>query len=817
MCGDFKVTINPQIVVDQHPIPAIEELLTRLNNGEKFTKLDLSDAYLQLELDEASKELVVINTPLGLFKYNRMPFGIANAPAIFQRTIDQVLAGVPNCIAYLDDILVTGKDEKEHFETLDRVLSKLADFGLCCNKEKCVFFKDEVLYLGYTINRRGKQPDAQRVEAIRKLPVPKDVKQIEAFIGKVNYYNKFISNFSNLCAPLNRLRQKNVKWNWDESCQRAFESLKERLSEATMLVHFDRTLPIVLATDASSYGLGAVIMHRFPDGTEKPIAHASKSLTAAEKNYSQIEKEALSIIYGVRKFHQYLAGTTFELVTDHQPLLTIFHPKKGIPMATANRLQRWAISLMGYSYTIRYKPTLQHANADALSRLPAGDDDAFVDNESIQVNRIRTQIMEESPVDCVAVRTAVDADPNLRLIRKFVLDKWPNSISKQKDPDIFQYYVIRDSLSVVKGCLLKDTQVIVPKPLRLRVLQMVHRSHLGVVKMKRMARMHCWWPRMELDIEQLAKQCQICATMAVKPKEEFKPWPEPEHVWSRVHMDFLGPLWNSKWLIMIDAKSKFPFVADMGNNTSANKLCEVLEEAIDWLGPPTTLVSDNGPPFTSNEMKVFYNRYGIDHVTTAPYHPASNGIAERFVRSFKEGMTKQQQSGQTNKLQALRNVLRSYRWTPHSTTEVPPAEMLFQRSIRTELARLKPSKQPEQRNRPKFNTQQLVWIMDNRKNKRPDWKPGVIQQKIGSMMYQVRFDDGHMGTKHQNQLRARHQSTNEVLDLDLEFDNWSNRDHKTEVEETSTSQGQQPTTQTQKTPPRYPQRNRKPPNRFSPG
>lgn len=268
ICGDFKVTINSQIVIDQHPIPSVDELLARLNNGEKFTKIDLSDAYLQLELDEGSKQLVVINTPLGLFKYNRMPFGIANAPAIFQRTIDQVLAGVPNCVAYLDDILVTGKDEVEHLKTLDLVLSKLADFGLRCNMDKCVFYKDEVLYLGYVINRFGKQPDPQRVEAIRKLPVPRDIKQIEAFIGKINYYNKFIRNFSNLCAPLNRLRQKDVKWNWDKSCQRAFDTLKEQLSEATMLVHFDMKLPIILATDASSYGIGAVIMHRYADGTE---------------------------------------------------------------------------------------------------------------------------------------------------------------------------------------------------------------------------------------------------------------------------------------------------------------------------------------------------------------------------------------------------------------------------------------------------------------------------------------------------------------------------------------------------------------------
>jgi len=150
------VTINSQIWIDQYPIPSIDELLARLNNGVKFTKLDLSDAYLQIELDDDSKKLVVINTPMGLFRYNRMPFGISNAPAIFQRTIDQVISGIPNSVAYLDDILITGKTEQEHLQTLDMILSRLSEFGFTCNPSKCSFFKDEVTYLGYIIDKNWK-------------------------------------------------------------------------------------------------------------------------------------------------------------------------------------------------------------------------------------------------------------------------------------------------------------------------------------------------------------------------------------------------------------------------------------------------------------------------------------------------------------------------------------------------------------------------------------------------------------------------------------------------------------------------------------
>ncbi|CAF5075213.1 unnamed protein product, partial [Rotaria magnacalcarata] len=259
----------------------------------------------------------------------------------------------------------------------------------------------------------------------------------------------------------------------------------------------------------------------------------------------------------------------------------------------------------------------------------------------------------------------------------------------------------------VNGCLLKDVQVIIPKALQHKILQLLHRAHLGTVKMKQLARGHCWWPQMDKEISSTTNSCHICVTSATMPKEEFKPWPEPSDVWSRVHMDFAGPIWGSKWFIMIDAKSRFPFVADMGSDTTAKALCAVLEQAIDWLGPPETLVSDNGPPFNSYEMKSFYNKYGIQHVTTAPYHPASNGIAERFVRSFKEGMMKEQKTLGTTKNVALRRVLRSYRWTPHTITGISPADMLLQRSIRTELVRLKPKLSKEKCTETKFYTGQL--------------------------------------------------------------------------------------------------------------
>ena len=804
ICGDFKVTINPQMLVDQHPLPSIDELFSRMHNGRRFTKLDLSDAYLQVELDDASKSLTVINTPMGLFRYNRMPFGIANAPALFQNIMDQVVAGIPHCAAYMDDLLLTGPDERTHLQILTQVLTRLSEFGFTCNPTKCVFFATEVSYLGFIIDEHGKRPDPGRVDAIIRMPAPQSVKQLEAFIGKLNYYRQFIHNFADECVPLNRLRHADVEWQWTTACQTAFDTLLRAIADATTLAHFDARLPIILATDASNYGLGAVLLHRYPDRSERPIAHASKTLSAAEQNYSQIEEEALSIIYGVKKFHQYLAGRTFELFTDHQPLLSIFRPDKALPLSSTSRIQRWAIFLMGYQFTIRYKRTHQHANADALSRLPVGPDATFNDDSSLQVHSVCEQLLETSLVDASQIAKATDTDDTMKLVKRFVLTQWPAHASSLPRPDLLPFFHNRQAISETNGCLVKDAQVIVPPSLQDQVLRLLHRSHLGKVKMKQLARNHCWWPGIDRDIDKLTRSCPTCAELQPLPKQQFHSWEEPCTVWSRVHMDFAGPVWGSKWLLIIDAKSKFPMIIDMHDNTTAPHLSQALDHLFDWFGPPQTFVSDNGPPFTSYHMQQFYLRYGITHVTTAPYHPASNGIAERFVRSFKEAMAKAAHTGQTDKAAAVRSFLRAYRWTPHTSTGLAPANMMLQHSVRTDLDRMRPSTPSSPAQQPAFFVGQPVWALQFAGGHRSRWVPAVITRSIGSIVYEVTLSTGQIVKRHANQLRNRSTSASSGIDIDSLPDDLTLPQAAPAVVTTAPS------------PRRNPARQRRPPNRFSP-
>ena len=268
ICGDFCQTINPVSKLDRYPIPKIENLFATLSKGKLFTKLDLSQAYQQLPLEEESKQFVVINTTKGLFRYNRLPFGISSAPGIFQRVIENVLKGTPGVVAYIDDILLTGPTEEAHLQTLEEVLKRLERTGLKAKMSKCQFMESSVSYLGHRIDAEGLHPLPDKVQAIVDAPDPQNVQELKSYLGLLSYYGKFLSNLSSVLAPLYRLLRKDYRWRWSAVERAAFKSSKELLTSSKLLVHYDPRLDLVLACDASAYGVGAVLAHRLPDGTE---------------------------------------------------------------------------------------------------------------------------------------------------------------------------------------------------------------------------------------------------------------------------------------------------------------------------------------------------------------------------------------------------------------------------------------------------------------------------------------------------------------------------------------------------------------------
>ena len=286
LCGDYKVTVNQQIEVEQYPIPTPAELFAAVSGGRQFSRLDLANAYQQMPLEEGSRDMVTVHTHRGLYRFLRLPFGVASAPAIFQQAMEQVLAGLDQVVVYLDDILVTGNSTEEHLERLSEVFKRLEAVGLRLKKEKCEFLLDEVEYLGFKINQHGISPSSAKVEAIMSAPEPKNQTQLRAFLGLVNYHRKFVPDLATLLEPLNTLLRDDQCGHWEHlptAAQCVMSQVKQKLAQAPCLDHFRPELPLVLAADASQYGVGAVLMHRYPDGSERAIAYASRTLSKAEE------------------------------------------------------------------------------------------------------------------------------------------------------------------------------------------------------------------------------------------------------------------------------------------------------------------------------------------------------------------------------------------------------------------------------------------------------------------------------------------------------------------------------------------------------
>ncbi len=758
VCGDYKVTVNPYVKVEQYPIPRQEELFSALNGGKRFTQLDLAEAYLQVELDEESQKLLSINTHKGLFKYKRLPFGVSSAPAIFQKIMDQVVQGLTGVACYLDDIIVTGRTEEEHLKNLRAVLERLKKFGFRLKRRKCNFMMQQVKYLGHIIDSAGIRLSSEKVEAVLKAPRPTNQSELRSFLGGVNYFGKFIGNLSTIEGPLNKLLRNDEEWTWNKEAEKAFETLKSELASMDVLTHFDPNEKVGLACDASSIGIGAVLFHKYKDGTEKPIAYASKSLSNTERNYSQIEREALSIIYGTQKFHQYLFGRRFMLVTDHKPLLAIFGEKKGIPVLAASRLQRWALKLACYSYEIQFKPTAQHGNADCLSRLPCGRDRQFEEQETYEsvVCQLQDQKIQQLPIQAEEIATRTREDADLQKVLQMIK-------TGKKDTSIEEGYQKRmDQLTEHRACILWGSRIVIPKSLRRHILQELHQSHAGMAKMKSLAREYVWWPNCDAEIESEVRRCTICATQSAEPsKAPLHHWEQPKGAWQRIHIDFAGPFASQMWLIVVDAYSKWLEVIPMKNNTTTKATVDTLRLLFAAHGLPIQLVSDNGPQYTSEEFRTFCTRSGIKHTLTAPYHPSSNGEAERCVQTFKKAMEKLLKDGKDVPT-SLATFLLSYRTTPHGTTGKKPSELMGRKNLRTRLDILRERIQEKKWTIPvvskgrtdKFDIGDKIWARNYRAGDR--WVPAVVKKVLGPLTYRLTTCAGNVTWKrHLDQLKRR--------------------------------------------------------------
>jgi len=741
LCGDFKVTLNAHIQSNIHPIPNPTDLLSNLSGATVFSKLDVSQAYNQLPLHADSQKLCVIATHRGLFAFTRLPFGVSSAPAIWQRTIEQILGGIEGVIVYFDDILISGRTQAEHDVRLRQVLARLDRAGLKLKRHKCELYDSKVNYLGFVVSEQGVHTDPAKVAAIVDAAEPADVSQLQSFLGLVNFYSRFIPNSSQLMFPLNQLLQKGVKWEWSEQCKKSFEDIKSVLSSSSVLAHYDPSKPLVLECDASPHGIGACLLQQDSQGNFRPVVYVSRSLAPAERNYSQIEREALAIVFAVKRLKQYLLGRHFTLRTDHKPLVKIFGEHSQLPAVTAARLQRWAVALSEYNYSIQHINGLDNVIADCLSRLPIK---LSAQQERKIVKSIEASSMDpchDIPLNASDVAKASKQDPTLSKVMHYLSTAWPTHIADELQP----YYRMRNELSVESSCIVWGTRVIIPLVFRRLLLDELHSNHLGTSRMKAVARSFFWWPNLDTDIVNLSASCRVCQQQAHMPdKQPVHHWVYPTRPLERVHVDFAECRGNHYFLIS-DAYSKWADVFLMGKNTTTQRTISCLKRFIGCCGIPSTIVSDNGPQFVSSEFATFCAMYGIRHKRTPPYHPASNGQVERLVQELKKYINKSTPTSDMHRLSdVVSDFLFMYRNTPHSASRVTPASLIMKFTPTTRLTFLYPdfagSMQEKQTEpvpvRKSFQPGDHVWIKNHR-DRQTTWVSGTVLSRLGPLAYSV--------------------------------------------------------------------------------
>lgn len=703
--------LNSAIQREHFPLKTVEDVIENMSQAKFFTKLDAVSGFWQIQLDEPSSRLCTFNTPFGRYRFKRMPFGIKSASEVFQKIMSQMLEDITGAEVIIDDILVWGSTIEEHDQRLRKVLQRAKEYNLKLSKEKCEVRKTEVKYVGQVLTQNGVKPDPEKVRAILMMQKPENRQELLTFLGLVQYLGKFVPRLSDVSASLRKLTETSsgCEWKWTREQDVSFKLIKTMITEAPVLAYYNPKLPLTLSVDASSKGLGATILQQ-----GRPIAYASRALTSSQRNYAQIEKETLAVVFGCQKFHQYIYGRTVTVESDHKPLESIFRkPLLAAPM----RLQRLLLAVQKYDLKIEYTPGKLMFVADALSRqylneteeelIPEADVNSITLNQHLPMTPDRYKEFQQETL----------CDSTLQHLLNTIVLGWPeNKVSLPSC--LLPYWTFRDEISHVDGLLFKGSKLIIPKSMQQKMVDIVHESHLGIVKCKSRARECMYWPGMAAQIEDKVSKCHICAEVQnSNPKEPLICVELPDRPWSKIASDIFVYQQNH-YLLIVDYYSKWPEIMIL-KDLSSFQVINSLKSIFSKYGIPDELISDNGPQYASKEFRDFAKEYAFVHSTSSPLYPRSNGQAERMVQTAKRILKKNKDPYKA---------LMDYRNTEIQGLGKSPAQMFLGRRLKTNLPATADLLRPAENNQhAKLQARQMQYkeFHDRRGTRNlPDLHPG---------------------------------------------------------------------------------------------
>ncbi|PAA47069.1 hypothetical protein BOX15_Mlig004214g7 [Macrostomum lignano] len=674
LCLDPQ-SLNEFIIRDRYPIPSYNEIISKMTGAKFFSTFDAIAGFHQVALDHESSLLTAFHTPFGVYRWNRLPFGLKDAPEAYQRKIrEEITSHVANSANYIDDIIVWGRTRKEHDDLVRQLLQQCKDKNLKLNKTKAKIGQRELKFLGHILTSEGVKIDPEKIRSIKDMPHPNSYSQIsekaaqlQRFIGSANFLSKFIPNFSALASPLRQLLKKDVAWNWGKWQEEAYEAIKESLCKAPLLGQFNLDQSVILSVDASKDGLGAALMQ---DG--HVIEYASSSMTPAQKKYAQIEKEFLAIVFGCCRFRQYLWGRHVQVESDHKPLQFIM--KKPLSELSA-RLQRLALKIQEFDLNVTYVPRKELYLADTLSRayLKSVHSSNDIDDDiQCQILGVARVCLPDNLLKDIQHHT--NADDLCHKLKDQIREGWPDAKSQIAE-ELKPFWNIRHELMENDRLIYKSSKIFIPDSMRRQMLQILHESHQGVEKTLMKATESVFWPRMRHDIEQYISSCEKCQSyQAFHQKESMKMVEIPEYPFQECGTDIF--YWKGEThIVLVDRLSRW-ICTDKITTTSAECVIKQLSQYFTTYGTPEVIRCDNGPPFGSNRFKEFAEQKGIRIRTSSPKYPQSNGLSERAVQTVK---------GFLNKAEDINCALLHYRNTPIERGLPTPAELVMGRKLRYQL------------------------------------------------------------------------------------------------------------------------------------